>query len=189
MTLTSELERAHPPAAPGEAPLTSRRLSILTRREIDDLYGLPRFTEEDQQLYFDLSAAEEARVRAMHTDSAKVHFVLQFGYFKAKRQFFVYACNEVQEDLRHISPAGLWQRSGRCRNPPVSSSSRSSSTFSIPSGVARPQSRIWSAKRGGSRCVRRSRSTFCEKCCNTWLPAASWRPATPSPRSLGGMSI
>jgi exonuclease VII large subunit len=77
-------------------------LSILTRREIDDLYGLPRFTEEDQQLYFDLSAAEEARVRAMHTDSAKVHFVLQLGYFKAKRQFFVYACNEVQEDLRHI---------------------------------------------------------------------------------------
>ena len=102
MTLTSELERAHPPAAPGEASLTSRRLSILTRREIDDLYGLPRFTEEDQQLYFDLSAAEEARVRAMHTDSAKVHFVLQLGYFKAKRQFFVYACNEVQEDLRHI---------------------------------------------------------------------------------------
>jgi TnpA family transposase len=102
VTLTSELERAHPPAAPEEAPLTSRRLSILTRREIDDLYGLPRFTEEDQQLYFDLSAAEEARVRAMHTDSAKVHFVLQLGYFKAKRQFFVYACNEVQEDLRHI---------------------------------------------------------------------------------------
>jgi hypothetical protein len=102
VTLTSELERAHPPAAPGEAPLTSRRLSILTRREIDDLYGLPRFTEEDQQLYFDLSAGEEARVRAMHTDSAKVHFVLQLGYFKAKRQFFVYACNEVQEDLRHI---------------------------------------------------------------------------------------
>ena len=80
VTLTSELERAHPPAAPGEAPLTSRRLSILTRREIDDLYGLRRFTEEDQQLYFDLCAAEEARVRAMHTDSTKVHFVLQLGY-------------------------------------------------------------------------------------------------------------
>jgi len=28
----------------------SRRLSILTAREIDDLYGLPRFTEDDRQL-------------------------------------------------------------------------------------------------------------------------------------------
>nr|MBS0021077.1 hypothetical protein [Gammaproteobacteria bacterium] len=36
----------------------SRRLSILTAREIDDLYGLPRFTENDRVLYFDLSPAQ-----------------------------------------------------------------------------------------------------------------------------------
>jgi hypothetical protein len=33
----------------------SRRLSILTAQEIDNLYGLPRFTEDDRRLYFDLS--------------------------------------------------------------------------------------------------------------------------------------
>jgi len=99
---TSEHEFVRRPVAPVVPSSSSRRLSILTQREIDDLYGLPRFTEEDRQLYFDLSAAEEARVRAMHTNSAKAHFVLQLGYFKAKRQFFAYSYDAVQEDLRHI---------------------------------------------------------------------------------------
>jgi hypothetical protein len=99
---TSEHELAHHAAAPEATPASSRRLSILTQREIDDLYGLARFTEEDRQLYFDLSAAEQARVGAMHTASAKAHFILQLGYFKAKRQFFAYPYGAVQEDLHHI---------------------------------------------------------------------------------------
>ena len=36
----------------------SRRLSILSAGEIDDLYQLPQFTENDRHLYFDLSAEE-----------------------------------------------------------------------------------------------------------------------------------
>jgi len=60
---TSEHELARRGAAPVTISASSRRLSILTQREIDDLYGLSRFTEEDRQIYFDLSAAEEARVR------------------------------------------------------------------------------------------------------------------------------
>jgi hypothetical protein len=30
------------------------RLSILTAQEVGDLYGLPRFTEDDRRLHFDL---------------------------------------------------------------------------------------------------------------------------------------
>jgi len=44
---TSEHELARRAVAPEATPASSRRLSILTQREIDDLYGLPRFTEED----------------------------------------------------------------------------------------------------------------------------------------------
>ena len=36
----------------------SRRLSILTGDEIEDLYGLPTFTEEERSRYFDLSPSE-----------------------------------------------------------------------------------------------------------------------------------
>ncbi|MFX5494163.1 DUF4158 domain-containing protein, partial [Acinetobacter baumannii] len=65
----------------------SRRLSILSASEIDDLYAMPRFTDEERQLYFDLSEAERAAAGAIRTASVAVHLILQLGYFKAKRQF------------------------------------------------------------------------------------------------------
>jgi hypothetical protein len=83
-------------------PTDSRRLSILTAQEVDDLYGLPRFTEEDRRLYFALSPAERALADSVYTISVAVHLILQLGYFKAKRQFFVYAREAVTEDLEHI---------------------------------------------------------------------------------------
>jgi hypothetical protein len=35
-------------------PADLRRLSILTAQEIDELYGLPRFTQYDRRLYLGL---------------------------------------------------------------------------------------------------------------------------------------
>ena len=80
----------------------SRRLAILTTREINELYGLPCFTDEERCIYFDLSPAEHDAVDAVHTDAAAVHMVLQLGYFKAKRQVFIYEPETVCDDLRHI---------------------------------------------------------------------------------------
>ena len=79
----------------------SRRLEILTASEIEDLFGLPRFTEEDRQLYFELNAVEREATRAFNFPVA-AHFVLQIGYFKAKQQFFVYEEGAVLNDLLHI---------------------------------------------------------------------------------------
>ena len=80
----------------------SRRLSILTAQEVDDLYALPCFTEEDRRLYFDLSPAERELVDGIFTLSVAVHLILQLGYFKAKRQFFVYRLESVTDDAEHI---------------------------------------------------------------------------------------
>ena len=82
----------------------SSRLSILSAREIDELYGLPRFTEEDRRLYFDLSVPERETVKAVHTTAAAVHLTLQCGYFKAKRRFFIYEPEDVLDDLNFILP-------------------------------------------------------------------------------------
>lgn len=82
--------------------IDSRRLSILSAEEVEALYSLPRFTEDDRRLYFDLSAAEREAVAAIHTVSVAVHLTLQLGYFKAKRQFFAYEQGAVLEDLRYI---------------------------------------------------------------------------------------
>lgn len=80
----------------------SYRLSILTAQEVEDIYGLPRFTDEDRRLYFDLSVTEREAVNAVHSASVSVHLILQIGYFKAKRQFFIYEQDAVQEDLRYV---------------------------------------------------------------------------------------
>ncbi len=80
----------------------SRRLSILTAEEIDDLYGLPHFTVDDRRLHFDLSRTERGLVDRVRTMSAAVHLILQLGYFKAKSQFFVLAREAVMGDLDHI---------------------------------------------------------------------------------------
>jgi TnpA family transposase len=82
-------------------PSESRRLDILSAREITDLYGLPAFTDQERRLYFDLSESERAAVDALLPETA-LHFVLHIGYFKAKRQFFVYDIETVRDDALHV---------------------------------------------------------------------------------------
>src|SRR5690242_5626714 len=78
----------------------SHRLAILTAREIEDLYACPRFTPEDRALYFALSSPERQAVAEVR--SAAPHFILQLGYFKAKRLFFLYTQEQVRDDLQYI---------------------------------------------------------------------------------------
>ena len=80
----------------------SRRLSILTTQEIDDLFGFPRFTKNDRYFFFDLSPAERDLVDGVYSISVAVHLILQLGYFKAKHQFFICAREAVLDDLEHI---------------------------------------------------------------------------------------
>lgn len=76
-------------------------MTILTAEEIEDLFGFPHFTDEDRHLYFDLSTPERAAVDA-HTASVATHLILQFGYFKAKRQFFYDEQDSASKDLHYI---------------------------------------------------------------------------------------
>lgn len=83
----------------------SHRLSILSDDEIEDLYGLPRFTDDDRQLYFDLSPAEKAAAGDIRTASVAAYLILELGYFKARRQFFAFEAHEVENDLLYILAA------------------------------------------------------------------------------------
>ena len=80
----------------------SHRLSILSDDEIEDLYGVPHFNDDDRQLYFDLSPAEKVAVENIRTVSVAAYLILELGYFKAKRQFFSFEPHEAQDDLRYI---------------------------------------------------------------------------------------
>ncbi|MBU0580269.1 MAG: Tn3 family transposase [Candidatus Margulisbacteria bacterium] len=80
-----------------------RRLTILTRNEIQDLYDLPRFTDEERAEYFYISPPEMNELENLRTISSKIYLILQLGYFKAKKRFFTFQLQEVKDDIYYIS--------------------------------------------------------------------------------------
>jgi hypothetical protein len=78
------------------------RLTILNEEEIDRLYGIPRFTQEARAEYFALSAFEKTVLEQFHSLKSKLFFVLQLGYFKASRMFFVFGLRDVEEDAAYL---------------------------------------------------------------------------------------
>ncbi len=62
----------------------SHRLSILTRQELDELYGLPRFSDDDCLTYVELGEPE-SHVAPPRTVPIAAHLTMQLGDFMAKR--------------------------------------------------------------------------------------------------------
>jgi TnpA family transposase len=79
-----------------------KRLVILSREEMDALYGRPRFTQEERVEYFTLSDQENAALGQLHSLKSKVFFILQLGYFKARQMFFTFDLRDVGEDAAYI---------------------------------------------------------------------------------------
>ncbi|HLJ92326.1 MAG TPA: DUF4158 domain-containing protein [Gemmataceae bacterium] len=79
-----------------------KRLVILNHEEMDALYGRPCFTEEERIEYFALSPAEQAAMEQLRFINAKIYFILQSAYFKARKMFFVFKPQEAAEDIRFL---------------------------------------------------------------------------------------
>ena len=80
----------------------NRRLKILDLEEIEALYGLPRFTDEERAQYFALAPAEKKVLDELGSIQSQIAFMLQLGYFKARRLFFVFNPQEVTDDIQYI---------------------------------------------------------------------------------------
>ncbi|KPY01671.1 Transposase, TnpA family [Pseudomonas amygdali pv. myricae] len=68
----------------------SERLNVLSDAEQEALYGVPNFDDSQQLEYLALSETELALASSRFGLNAQVHCILQIGYFKAKRAFFVF---------------------------------------------------------------------------------------------------
>jgi len=80
----------------------TRRLTILKDDEIESLFGLPNFTDDERLIHFALSPVETEAISAARTITAAVYLTLQMGYFKAKSQFYICDRDTVGADLHHI---------------------------------------------------------------------------------------
>jgi hypothetical protein len=88
-----------------DKPTTSHlgRLHILTNDEIQDIFNLPNFTDEERLLYFALTEIELGVLNQSRSFASKLNFILQFGYFKSRRLFFTFEVSDVSDDIEFIT--------------------------------------------------------------------------------------
>ncbi len=67
-----------------------KRLKILSGSETKELYGIPTFSHEERARYFSLDPLENNELDYYRSSQTKISFILQLGYFKAKKMFFVF---------------------------------------------------------------------------------------------------
>lgn len=77
-------------------------LKILSPAEIEALYGLPRFTQDEREQYFALLPAERAALEELGSQKSRLYCVLQMGYFKARQRFFKFRTGEVEADANYV---------------------------------------------------------------------------------------
>ena len=82
--------------------LQSNRLQILSSEEYDALWGLPRFTQADRDIFFSLTAREREAMDKLRTTRTKLHFLLQLGYFRARQCVFRFDIMDVQDDVNYL---------------------------------------------------------------------------------------
>jgi TnpA family transposase len=85
-----------------ESEIQSKRLKILTREEICNIFDLPDFTSDERDEYFSLTSLEKDFLANLRSISSKLYFILQTGYFKSRHQFFNFEFNQVKEDGEYI---------------------------------------------------------------------------------------
>lgn len=80
----------------------TKRLRLLSKNELDFMYALPKFNNDERAFYFDLTHEEVEEINCLRTLESRVHFVLQLGYFKAKSTFFSFRFSQVMEDVLYV---------------------------------------------------------------------------------------
>lgn len=79
-----------------------KRLKLLSQKEYDDHYALPRFRAADRPLFFALNDKEMAVMRSFSHLKSQVFFILQLGYFRDKQQFFDFSLKNITADVKFI---------------------------------------------------------------------------------------
>jgi uncharacterized protein DUF4158 len=88
-----------PELLPLESSPKTKRLSILTPTEIEDLYARPQLTEDQRINLFELDRDEQKILASNLSTPAKIDSIIRLGYFKLKQQFFQFDLQEVSGDV------------------------------------------------------------------------------------------
>lgn len=67
---------------------SAHTLRLLTQKEIQELYCLPQIQDVEREAVFSLSGKELEVLSGCHTQSSKLLFILQLGFFRVSRRFY-----------------------------------------------------------------------------------------------------
>jgi TnpA family transposase len=81
--------------------IKSQRLHLLSTFEVHAIYNLPVFTDIERANYFRLDDEEMSALKGLHP-SARLYFMVQLGYFKAKHLLFDFSWRQVREDVKYL---------------------------------------------------------------------------------------
>ena len=70
------------------ANIRNHKLNLLKKKEIDEIYELPKFDDKKRTSLFSLKKDEADIVSQLHTFSSKFAFIIQLGFFKAGERFY-----------------------------------------------------------------------------------------------------
>ena len=83
-----------------------RRLQILSDEDVSKIFGVPQFNPAEQSHFFSLpkNILDGLKIKKSNgkNTSAKLYFILQYGYFKARHQFFDIDYSEIKSDVVFI---------------------------------------------------------------------------------------
>jgi TnpA family transposase/uncharacterized protein YdeI (YjbR/CyaY-like superfamily) len=83
-------------------PNNPKRLAILSQDEVQALFGLPNFSDDEREIYFSLDPDETLIFESLRQTSAMLLFLVQLGYFKANRRFYRFSWEEVKADQEYL---------------------------------------------------------------------------------------
>ena len=81
---------------------SQKRIKLLSKDEIECLYGIPELSNEDREVLFGLLETDYQAINEITNDVAKIDYILQLGYFRAQKYFFKFTFQQIRQDVWFI---------------------------------------------------------------------------------------
>jgi hypothetical protein len=79
-----------------------KRLGILSSSEVNELYSLPKFSNEHRSFNFSLDDLEKKEMESLKSIESRLDFILQLAYFKNRSMFFKIEFSESPENINYL---------------------------------------------------------------------------------------
>jgi TnpA family transposase len=83
--------------------LQSKRLSILSQPEVQEVYSVPVLNARDREHFFTFTEDELAAVKLLHNHRHRIYFLLMLGYFKFKPVCLKLQWKAIASDFQYIA--------------------------------------------------------------------------------------